>query len=739
MKKNRFFAYLRKGSVLLVALGLLFGIALYAVGYLNYMTMQKHLRSRGEKQATMSRVARALATLAVHKLQFGPMLAQNEGGPFPETTDNSPSLFPLFRELAKPKKLMERVTGVVNLREVPTSDLYSITRDLVEPLERLGTFSFEIGFRCEPEDFQEFGLAENGFPREKRGTVHLPVTVNLNKPGYPLLTEEFGFKCRVKVCATLVPVLSKFTLYVEDAGFTGQEATYDYNRVRQDENGKVNDDSPARPLILDNDGGTLPNQPPFVENTFRDFVTNPRGLVYLGGNTRLMLNMGYSHPVRLDGPAGESFQMFRKPSSGDGFVRVIATQTASGDKLDVFQMEVGCSPSSHPEVSKFYDLIRQEAMSLFWPRLRDGYRIQESSIFRLHGVDANRSPTLVLGEVYGHILLARCYQCPRLTGPPWNSPRQRERLYLYDDPVKFMIETDTPTGRLALLREAGMIGSGANPEEMKKYLMFYSSFIASRPVNMGIAFSRNRGIPDPWKAFEGDPIYDFILGNISRIQRHGIPEPFKGAVPAATDLHELAPFLGPLKNPARYSYVISIPEGGDTDVWTALQRRGLLWRDVLTLDGLVLIRHSERKLVLDRNLTIMGNGGIHLEEGDIFIRNSIQPLAESRSKVILQLAALSGDIRLETPAGAVIQAHLIANGKTVFAGNPDTKLVGAVSMKRLCDSPAEIARFPGGKLHFHPGLAAVPSLPRDSPPMADPVSEKPVLGFSFSLVPEYED
>ncbi|NLI78312.1 MAG: hypothetical protein GX442_17985 [Candidatus Riflebacteria bacterium] len=725
----------RRGSILLLALGLLFCIALYAVGYLNYMQSQRRLRARGTRQHLLSRVARSLATLAVHKIQFGPLLAANSGGSFPERESDSESLFPLFQQLARPRAEMDPVEGEVDLGEVPTSDLETITQDITGPLARMGQFVFHIRYRCQPEDFQEFGLAGAGFRREKKGRIRLLVRLELQKPGGQALSEEFSYVCPVKVVAPLTPVLSKFTLYVENAGFPESTTTYEYNRVRVDENGALMPDSPAAPLILDNDGPGSPNGPLTVETTMDRFVEAPRGLVYLGGPTELRLNLAYSPATGLDATHGEGFQLFRK-SGGDGFWWCGYAPLPGGGDLRFYQMEIGCSPSSHDNVRLFYDLIRQEASTRFWPLFRDSYHMQESSVFRLNGVDANRSPTLVLGNVAAHVLMARLYQSERLRGPPWNQVRARERLFLYEDPLKFQMESTIPNGKLALLREAGLISGTA--DSLGEYIMRHSSFIGPRQVNLAVPFAHNRTVPDPWTAFpDSDPLIRFCKGDATDEEKHAVPEAFRG-LPGVTSLREMAPFLAPIRDQSRYAYVLTIPAGPDVDLWTALQRRGLLWNGVLSLDGLILVRSPSGRLVLDRPLSYLGNGGIHLEEGELVIGASIRPLAGQRPHAILQLAALHGDIRLTGPDGTEIQAGLVANGRLRFEGGRATALAGSLAMKALAATPADLAAFPGAALTYYPPLAARPALP-GRPAPAEAASEQPALSFNFELVPTEEN
>ncbi|NLI76086.1 MAG: hypothetical protein GX442_06545 [Candidatus Riflebacteria bacterium] len=711
-------------------------MTLFAVGYFHYMLQQRRLSERAGKQGILSRAAFGLATLAVHKLQYGPLLAQGGNGPFPVTDADSPSLAPLFRELARPRSEMRPVTGQVDLEETATSDLFAVGQALTAPLAREGSFGFEIRYRCEPEDFEETGLAAAGYPREKRGAVRLTVVVRQRKGARPELVEEFQFRCRVKVTAALVPVLSKFVFYAEDMGQPGPGSFHGLNQVAVDENGEVLATSPARPLVFDADGDHGgPHGPLPVPTTWRDLVTGPRGLVYLGGTGTVVLNLAHSPPGNAGSGAGEGFQLFRRPN-GDGFYKVLATRTPDGQPLDLFQMDVGMSPSPHNSVRLFYDLIREFAPGL-WPAFRDTLRVESSSLLRPNGVDGNRSPTLVLGDVRSMTLLARIYAWPPLAGPPWNSPegRTRERLFLYEEEDRFLIEAQTANGKLVPLVRAGLLSPIRG--ELARYLLHYSSFVASRSYNLGLAFAHNNRVPDPWTVVsESDHLYDFFRPVIPADALHGVPAPFVRAAPAGATLREMAPFLASLGAAGRVTHRIELPGAGDPDLSTALQRRGLLWRDVLFLDGLVVVSSADRRVVLERPWRFVGNGALVLEDGDWVVRAPLEPQFPARSREILLLAAPRGDIRLETPAGARVQASLVAGGRVVFGGGPGLQVTGNVVMKRFCTGPADLAGFPGGTLTYFPALAALPT-PRPGtgePPPAEQ-SEEPLLGFSFEPSP----
>lgn len=716
---------------MIVVMGMLFCIALYSTGYYNYMLMQRRLSDRLGRSGVLAKTAQALAILAIHKLQFGPLLAENSGGPFPEKPEDSPTLFPLFDQLSRPLGSMEPITGTIDLKEVATSDLFQMTSDLLAPLKKSGDLSFSLDYRLDPNDFRESGLAANGYPREKRGVIRLSVAIKFLKSDRLILEETYSFLARVKVTAALAPVISKFSLFIQEATKAPGEF-FAFNQVTVDENGEIYSDSPARPLVLDNDGGrdTSPNGPLSVATQFADFVKAPRGLVYLGGPGTAILNLAGSL-ANTPSNAGETFQMFRD-SGGDGFVPIVSTQDYNGNPLVIWQMEVGVSPSSHPLNASFYGCIRDKA-PITWPKWRDGFRLEHSSVFRLMGVDANKSATLVLGNVVGQTLLPKVYSYPPLTQPPW-SAKPRARLYLYENPVEFLYETEAPAGQLVPLVRAGLIAN--SPGEIFKYTLNYASFIATRPYNLAIPFLYNQHLRDPWTDFPtSDKLYSYFTADSSTDSMHEVPPPFQTLVPGAADLKDLGKLAEPLGDSNRFAFEIDIPSEEDPDLWTALQRRGWLRDNLLTISGWILVRSADKRLVLDRSLRLLGNGGIVLAEGDIILSGGLEPWSENREKVILQIVARQGNIRLQNPPNTTIQAALVApNGRIITAGDPSLRVRGALAMHHFHDTDADLESFPGARLSYHSPLAALPTTGETSPSSPE-ASEKPLLSFSFDLLP----
>ncbi|MFZ2960703.1 MAG: hypothetical protein WA705_27800 [Candidatus Ozemobacteraceae bacterium] len=732
----------KKGSILLLASGMLFCIVLYSVAYSNYMLMQKRLSEKAGKHGVMAKVAFALATLGIHKIQYGPMLA-NVNWPYPRKAVESPCLYKLFEQLAKPRGAMDpEVTGTIDFHEIPTSELLVVVNKLTAPLEKMGAFDGTVFYHCRRDDFQEMGLCANGYRREKKGFLRLTVETRLTKSGLPPIVEEFHYKCPVKVTMAIAPVLSKFSMYLENGNIPGGSDFYGFNQVMVDEVGEVYANSPAKPLVFDNDGfgESVPHGPLHVEKTFKDLVEPPRGLIYIGGPGNILLNLAYSKPTVSSSGSGEGFQLFRR-ANGDGLYKLPALSgiTPARDLVDIYEMIVGVSPSPDEDVQSFYDLIKKYCPK-FWIAFRDTWRIEASSIFRLYGVDKNHSPTLVLGNVQSEFLRARVFHHPPLANSPWGSPGRPPlykgapfgKLFLFEDPNEYLAECQTANGVLLPLIQANLLSNS----NQVGYLMDYASFIATRSYNIGMSYVLNQTISEPWKTFpDSDKLYSFFWDGIPPELLHGIPEPFNTIFPGTNDLKQIDAFLAVFAgaDKSRLAYEIEIPAGSPPNFfYGALQDRGLLTGDRLTLSGWIKVKSPEKKLILDRDLKVMGNGGIVLEEGDITVKNAIAPDSPAKATVILQLITLKGNIILQTAPQTVLQTGLVANGKIIFAGSP--RIIGSIAAKRLYDQPDELKNFSGGNLQYYPPLGAFPLKPNEALPL-NAQTDEPLLSFNFNLLP----
>ncbi|HOY69223.1 MAG TPA: hypothetical protein PLP29_20295, partial [Candidatus Ozemobacteraceae bacterium] len=192
----------RNGSVLLVVGGVMFALLLIGGWFIKYMLMQSRAGHRQAQQRITGVLAHALARLAVQKLQHGILLQPDHA---------------LVKYLQKPLDKM----GDLSRSSVPSisletgaPDLSNVVNELIAPLANHGKFTYDIDCEGRQADFKP---VFDKYPREKTGIIHLYVTIKYKKSDGPEYAEEYQYAVRVKITSALIPVLSKFTLYVEDA------------------------------------------------------------------------------------------------------------------------------------------------------------------------------------------------------------------------------------------------------------------------------------------------------------------------------------------------------------------------------------------------------------------------------------------------------------------------------------------------------------------------------------------
>ncbi|HNV69380.1 MAG TPA: hypothetical protein PKO06_06750, partial [Candidatus Ozemobacteraceae bacterium] len=339
----------------------------------------------------------------------------------------------------------------------------------------------------------------------------------------------------------------------------------------------------------------------------------------------------------------------------------------------------------------------------------------------------------VFGEVLAGVINARIYVWEPLKQSPWSLSKDWTTLNLYGELAPFITDMMAANGRLVPLEQAAMITRSI--ESLRTYNQEFASLPKRRPYNLAYAQMIDQRQSEPWSGFaSADPLYAFFDRNAPEASRHAIPAPFNDCVPGAHSLRDLGAFLSACRDIGRTAYTIEV-ESAD-QLWPELARRGLPWRDTLTLSGFVLVRSRDKRLILDRDLRYLGNGGLLLEEGDIEIRAPLRPISETRRHHVLQVVALNGDIRLATGREALIQAHLLASGRLTFAGSEPVRVRGGIAAGRLFDRPEEAETFPGGSLEYLPEMAA---FPRGGESSVDTPDEKSLLSFSFEPAPVIHD
>ena len=243
------------------------------------------------------------------------------------------------------------------------------------------------------------------YPREKTGLININFKVNYKMPGKnETISEEYNYSSDIKVVANLLPVLSKFTFYVENI-LDNDEANLvnscRFNVVDTNVNGELNNtEKLVKPWVLNNVGEneSVDNDRP---KSYDDLVKDKRGFVYIGGGTK-------DYPIRLGiacgdvdldigsiSEYGEDFHFFKKPESEGGFFKTLEPP-AWKEGEGIICANLGLCNDFDPEsgYKDYLDLLGEANYDL----------VKYNSIFKLYGTDQMISrgifsPTLVLGYV----------------------------------------------------------------------------------------------------------------------------------------------------------------------------------------------------------------------------------------------------------------------------------------------------------------------------------------------------
>lgn len=649
------------------------------------MRMQRGQSHKQAETRITHGIAQALATLALHKVIHEDL-----------TTSGSP----LAEKLGATLSGMNDYTQSINLGG-SGSPLAPLLTSLFLPLKDLGTYSWSITLECRKGDFEAFGL-NTAFPREKRGLIHLMVDISyrkLNDPGNGI-EENFHFIAPVKVVAGLIPTLSKFTLYVENA----QEGDpWRFNLVSTDPNGALSGGG-VKPIVLDNGGDAT------IPTTMGDLVKKPAGLVFLGGGI-VCLNLARGWGTNPD--YGEGFHLFEH-GKGDGLYT-----TDWKDHMALLNWDQGtCVPGTSGGSKDWFDFVADS------PRA-DLAKL--NSVFRLMGTDTRPSPTLVLGQVFRGFVCAKAFKSVRTPSPfapgflPYIKDASRWSECLADDPpegvptlkpffdlVPELKSQSTPQGQLAKYQQ-----------------MFASDLVSSQPYNMGLAFiatNHRNAFPVSSHFRAGDDIIPLMKSDPppSADQANAIPTDYR-VLSGVTTLSDMSPFLEGMQIPGPRA-AWSIHAGASVDPWKELRIRGLVIPGPelsLDLNGWVVF-DGQGDLLVDQNISIVSNGGIVLRKGNIVIRKPVK----SNGKVF-HFVTLDGNITIRDFFGDVEASLVAGKGKVIVGSGTKLTIKGSVAMSRFDLSTAS----QGAIIKYDPQLSVRPGQ------TADADSEKPTLCISVDPNP----
>ncbi|MBF0408584.1 MAG: hypothetical protein HQM10_14640 [Candidatus Riflebacteria bacterium] len=677
-----------RDAVILVLITIAIFILFMTGAYLlKTSTLQRGQTNRLGEMNVASGVGYGLAQLALHKIMYD------------ELANPSSSM---VQALSLPLNSMTDFNlGTFNLESGSVS-LKSVCDTLTEPLAKLGNFYYRVSVKFGKSDFQAIGLS-NLYPREKLGLIHIFVDINHKKfnTSGPYITENYHYVAKIKVTAAIVPILSKFTLYVENAN---DGNPWRYNVATTDQDGHLAG-TQVVPIVLNNAGE------PTVPTTMSDFVKKPFGFVYLGGGP-VYLNIARGWGANPD--YGEGFHLF-ECGRGDGLYTVAWGQ----DNMAILQWDQGtCQPSSLAGNKDWFDFIAHHPMAEM---------VKFNSIFRLLGTDVKKSPTLVFGEVFRGFICAKAYKSsvkPPPFPPAFLPYIGNMSIWMSAVGGSAPLEGFPPIQPFfTRIDEFAALTSYA--AHLKLYQEKYSStIVASQPYNLSLAFigTNNRNaFPRESHFRSGDPLLELTQANPQppAAKMHDLPSDLTGLIPGVNSLKDMQPILDSMKIPGeRVSWVI--PASKNSDIIQTLKDYGLAHGASplnLNCNGWVYVEGTS-KLEISEGIKITGNGGIVLEKGEIVISAPIN--CDPASKKVLYLITRDGDIKV----GADVNASLIAGkGKVLITGGK-RKINGSVAMSRFDITNASH----GAEISYDPTLGALPLPLQTSVPAA---SEAALLSFSI--------
>ncbi len=679
----------RHGSVAVVIAGIFLALLVAFSAFMRYSTSRQYATKKLNKVLLAREFSAGLATLACHQLK---------------RKDIKDLSSKLVKKLSEPLSEMDKQASEKISFVAPAKGLVDKIRDANSELRDL---TWEIKWELRKDDFKPCIAA---YPREKIGVVRLLIDISYKAPGSnDLVKEDYLYTTRVKVVANLVPVLSRFTLYVEDA--VAGEGPDRFNKVETNSQGNLLPACHFKPWVLDNGHGSEK----FPER-FANVVNSSRGLVYLGGGRlNLSIARGWNEP----GKYGEGFHLFAE-GRGDG----LYTTDFLGS-MALLNWETGLCNDISDDPSIFW-----------WELVKDGYdeMSKTNSIFRLNGTDQDKSPTLVFGDIMARTLCARAYrESAENFGPlPYAGNDDKFTDYTSGESEVFNISNFVSEYQ----KVSGTLNRGT-------YNSKYASCLVEEPYNRALAYiitNFKAAHPlDSGAIPSGDPLAAFASGKaVSNGIAHKIPAPFADIYSGVKDLNKMNELLGKANTlipGIRTAYTVELGKG--KKLLPLFEQRGLLLKDKLDINGWVYVKAKE-SLVFDSALQLASHGGIVLEQGNIEIK---APIRSEAGGFLLNLVTLNGNIIVDNALGGELDVALTAGGsgsegQVKFPGNSSTnniKINGNLAMHTIAKGTLSTAAARGIEIVYDRKLAAQPAQ------SGDEGSEKSLLMFDLKDLPQLVD
>ena len=580
--------------------------------------------------------------------------------------------------------------------------------------------------------------------------VYIQITHKI--PGHKKsITEDYSYAANINVVANLLPVLSKFNLYIEDC-FGGDRPSNEkdlvsrFNIVNTSAGGKLNSSSKACPWVLDNGSDDS------YYDTYKDFIENKKGLVYLGGGTNsepVVLGIARGFTDVETGDYGENFHFYKRGAGG-----YWKTYDVWENEKGILVAEIGLCDDESTSNLQTWQLMFGETYKK---------QSKSTSIFRLYGTDnIKRSPTLVLGYVD-----SMCGQVRAYKGSSANEHSFLAYFDLYDDFIAFSgLSTDYGDIGAALQYSGGVLSiskfttaycaknpsfdnsdSSALEDFYSEYKKKYASRIVRNRYNKDYSYilTKEKGKSDDDRAYPLDYCSDLINGDLKKLCEHKEDDLFVkiptsdnakyGSIYSEVNtLDELKKFLNKdilyingsdedSENPKidRIAHICKISNSSKFTIEDYLKFKNLLIKNGssearLDLNGWLYIACDTDKsfeIELEKCNNISQGGLIVDNKGIGKIDVKIKGNIHGQHLTILNL---SGDIIIESGVKKVeaslvsLKGQLKINGDSNINNNQKLEIIGNVVMKSLPKEKSKLEENFRRKviIKYNEDLAAIP-------------------------------
>ncbi len=685
MIKRSSLHYPKRGSVILVVACVIVTLLLLLSSFIKSTTSRMYATKKLSDSISAREFASSLAILVTNYIKKIELKKQAE------YSNGKPQNLKAYLELP-----LDDLKSLGDVEKDITDDFKSTIQaayndDIISLLSQNSGLNFSgkkwsVSWALKKDEFLDIPVGkEVPHPREKNGIIRLKISIDHIPPAQKNSKEEiFEFYSNIKVVANLLPVLSKFTFYVEDAMVgegSDEKASYNkFNVLKTQEDGNISNDATIYPWVFNN--GTTDT----TKQKYDDIVEDSRGLIYLGGATNdNPIKLGLSCGWADNGNCGEDFHFFMNdPKGEEGYWK---TMENWGNNDGIMVSEIGFCSATGGDYKEWRDQLSNEHQTLS----------RRSSIFKLYGTDGDKSPTLVLGYVNSLFASIKIYKFSgdSFESLPYLDEDKRSKFFIY------MNNAETNEEAQLLINHNGdegynSLNNFSNGYKNKKgESLDYDKYIAGNFIS-GLSHQRynkdltyivtNNKVDYPLdsNASNFDQNLKDLCGSNENAIFCKVPTTNNakyGNIYSGADLKSLDTFLDVENlgisgstdggNRSRLSYIIKPQK--EKDFQNDLKNKGYFNNSELDINGWLYVRpvdsqgnETTMELTLppeEKKCNNKSQGGIIHSNGNIQIKADI-------TGNHLTIIALNGDIVIDQSVQKLNASLIAANGIVKLDGNP---------------------------------------------------------------------